>query len=104
LGLDSGVKLAGSQGLELLMRILRQSPLHEALLLRIHNIKRDPDLRIRASVDPIPFIPKHQEGKSVAFSKSFWHVLSIFGDATDPEFLLVPKNSSTAIAKAINCF
>jgi hypothetical protein len=93
-----GVKFNGSQGLALLLRILKQSPLHEALLSQIGKISNDPDLRLRASVKSIPFRPKWKEGKNPVFSKSFWHVLSIFGDPHDPSVALVPKNAGIALS------
>lgn len=83
----------GKHGLGLLLRILRQSPLHDALIRRIGTITNDPDLRIRATVKSIPFKPKHKDGRNPSFSKTFWHVFSIFGAPYDPELNLIPKTT-----------
>lgn len=85
-------EIHGGQGLGLLMRILRQSPIHEDMLNKITKLTNDPDLRLRASIKHIPFKLKNREGKYPCFSKSFWHLLSIFGDPYDENYALIAKN------------
>lgn len=83
----------GASGLLLLLRILQQSPLHEQLINSIRTTTNDPDLRLRASIKTIPFRPKHRDGKSPCFSKSFWHILSIFSVPHDKKFALVTRGA-----------
>ncbi len=98
LGVPLGLTIDASSGLVLLMRILKQSPLHGALLLKIQKTVNDPDLRIRSSISSIPFKLKGQdtnaEGK---FSKSFWHILSIFGDPFNHKYSLLQKYCPDAL-------
>lgn len=89
------LRLRGDQGVVLLQRILKQSPLHEALLTRIRNVTNDPDLRIRATVSSVPFKMKGREGRRcLSLSKSFWHILSLFGDSFDPNYSLTSPDSN----------
>lgn len=88
--------LHGVEGLILLLRILRQSPLHDALLKSISQDNNDPDLRLRAVVKTIPFAPRYKDGKIPCFSKSFWHILSIFSDCYDWKYALIPKSDHSS--------
>ena len=88
------VAYEGAPGLKLLLRILQQSPLHEQLISSIRTTTNDPDLRLRASIKTIPFRPKHRDGKSPCFSKSFWHILSIFSVPHDKKFALVTRDAA----------
>lgn len=88
----------------MLLRILRQSPLHETLLDRIQqcSLLQDYDLRLRFNMNSIPFLLRHRTtSSSHGFSPSFWHILSIFSEGMDLEYSLAPNltfpnNSSSA--------
>ena len=103
------IKLLASPGLSMLLRILRQSPLHETLLNQIKKAKNnDGDLRLKARVTCIPFQLKHKDGRIPKLSKSFWHILSLFGEPFDPKQTIAPKNiygeCSTLIDHQANLF